>query len=225
MKSKLFIIILIILFSGLEAESQTRDRMTVSGIVTAFNKYPLIKVEVVALKTGEIAYTDSIGRFLIQCFNKDALYLSASGFKNRKVKVKVKVKNNDIYLIDLVYQDNIANFYDAVHNGHIAEYVLQQAIIEDQKKNEKDYSRYNTIYELIQSEISKVRVSGTGVINMKRTSIGNQNVLFVVDDVVVREISMIAPYSVKSIQFADDAASKARYGVDGANGVLKIELK
>ena len=49
--------------------------------------------------------------------------------------------------------------------------------------------------------------------------------LFVVNNVPTSNISGISPYDVKSITVLKDAASCAIYGIQGANGVILIELK
>ena len=46
-----------------------------------------------------------------------------------------------------------------------------------------------------------------------------------VNNVPVSDVSSISPYDVKSISVLKDAASCAIYGIQGANGVILIELK
>ncbi len=221
MKAKLYFILTILLLfvSGIESKSQ--DRMTVSGTVTFVKSIPLNKVKILASKSGEISYTDSLGRFNLKCFKKDILIISASGFE----KKNVKVGKQSTYIVNLLYKNNPTNFKDAVSNGHISENALQQAINSGQRKNGKDYSTYSSIYELISSEIYDVRVSGSTVCNKKIVSMNsNPQVLYVVDGKVVADISFVAPADVKTIEFADDV-STTMWGMQGANGVLKITLK
>lgn len=221
MKAKLYftLTILLLFVSGIESKSQ--DRMTVSGTVTFVKSIPLNKVKILASKSGEISYTDSLGRFNIKCLKKDILIISASGFE----KKNVKVGKQSTYIVNLLYKNNPTNFKDAVSNGHISENALQQAINSGQRKNGKDYSTYSSIYELISSEIYDVRVSGSTVYNKKIVSLNsNPQVLYVVDGKVVADISFVAPADVKTIEFVDDV-STTMWGMQGANGVLKITLK
>lgn len=221
MKSKLFYIIslLIIFIIGFEARAQ--EIKSVSGIVTSFKKIPLKKVKVNALKSGKIVFTDSIGWFVIQSFKKDVLIVSASGFKERKIRVG---KQNS-YTIDLPFIDNVTNFNDATNNGHISEATLQKAIQSNQLKNVKDYSKYNSIYDLIASEIYDVTVKGNVVYNKEVRSLNsNPQVLYVVDNKIVSDISFVNPTYIKAIEFIDDVGA-TMYGLSGANGVLKITLK
>jgi hypothetical protein len=209
----------LVLVSLVEAKSQ--EKKPVTGIVTTSHKFPLNKVTVAASKSGEVSSTDSLGRFSLNCFEKDVLTVSASGFENRKIRVS----KQKTYIIDLQYKDNVANFNDAVNGGHINEDVLRKAISLNELKTGKDYSTYNSIYELIASEVYAVRVNGTNIINKKVRSLNaNPQVLYVVDGKVVSDISFVIPADVDKIEFIDDVRS-SMWGVQGANGVLKITLK
>jgi TonB-dependent starch-binding outer membrane protein SusC len=221
MKTKLYLILSILLLLVFGIESKSQDKIMVSGTVTFFKNVPLNKVKVLAFKSGESTYTDSLGRFNLISFKKDILIVSASGFEKRNVKVG----RQDKYIINLDYTNNPTNFKDAVSNGHISENVLQQAINSGQQKKGKDYSTYSSIFELISSEIYDVRVTGSIVYNKKIKSLNsNPQVLYVVDGKVVADISFVAPADVKTIEFVDDV-SATMWGMQGANGVLKITLK
>jgi hypothetical protein len=166
-------------------------------------------------------YTDSSGVFSIRCAPKDLLAVSAAGFRERKIKTG----NEEFYKVDLSYTDNETNFRAATGKGHISAEKLRNSIMTRASGNEKDYSRYKSIYELISSEIYNVRVKGTSVVNTKvRSFDASPQVLFVVDGVIVSDISYINPDYVKDIEFIDDVGTTL-YGSKGANGVLKITLK
>ena len=221
MKSKLISIfsMFVVLIIGFEAVAQVTK--PVSGIVTTFKQIPLNKVKVIAVKSGKVAYTDSKGWFVLESFEKDILNVSASGFEDRKIRVG----KQNIYTIDLLYKDNVDNFNNAISNGHITENALRQAINTEKLKNVKDYSTYNSIYELISSEIYEVSVKGNTVYNKKIRSLNsNPQVLYVVDGKVVSDISFVMPAYISKIEFIDDVGA-TMWGVQGANGVLKITLK
>jgi hypothetical protein len=218
-KSGLIIAVILILFSTIEAISQ--ENIEVSGIVSCFNQIPLNNVKVAAVKSGAVTYTDSIGRFSLKCLDKDVLLFSAAGFENRKVKFG---KDRTI-VTDLMYKDNPANFNEAVSKRHIEEDVLRKSIEDYKLKNVKDFSKYNSIYELISSELYDVSVKGTSVYNKKiRSMDANPQVLYVVDEKITSDISYVNPTYVKSIEFIDDVGA-TMYGSKGANGVIKITLK
>ena len=220
MKTRLIVILsaLFLLFFISEAISQ--EKITVSGKV-CYGAVPLNNVYVRAMNSDEFTHTDTLGRFSLKSLENDALTITASGFEAKKLKVK-KLKED---AIELEFRNNPENFNKAVNNGHISENALQKAILQIQKKNEKDYSIYQSIYQLISSEVYEVTVTGTTVLNKKRRSTdGDPKVLFVVDGKIVSDISFVNPNSVKAIEFIDDAGA-TMWGVQGGNGVLKITLK
>ena len=221
MKPKIYFILSILLLLVFGIESKSQDKIKVSGTVTFFKTIPLNKVKVQALNSGESTLTDSLGHFNLNGFKKDVLIILASGFE----KKNVKVGRQNSFVINLDYKNNPTNFKEAVSNGHISENALQQAINSGQQKKGKDYSTYSSIFELISSEIYDVRVTGSIVYNKKINSLNsNPQVLYVVDGKVVADISFVAPADVKTIEFVDDVSS-TMWGMQGANGVLKITLK
>ena len=221
MKIKIVVSVSLIIMIFFDCMAYAQDLRTVSGIVSSFKTIPLNNVKIDALKAGETSFTDSSGMFSIKCYSNDVLKVAASGFGEKKVKTR----KESVYKIDLVYNDNINNFNDAVSNGHISSELLKNAILKEELKNAKDYSKYKSIYELIASEIYSVTVDGNLVYNKKIKSLdGTPEVLIVVDDKIVRDISYINPAYVKSVEFVEDVGA-TMYGSMGANGVLKITLK
>jgi hypothetical protein len=220
MKIKNIIPVILIILTIIN-EANAQDFKLVSGKITSFKTIRLNKIKVTAEKSGEVVFTDSLGRYSIKCSDKDVLRASASGFDERKVKIG----KGSIYDIDLTYNDNVKNFNDAVSHGHISAEVLKEAIMREESKNTKDYSNYKSIYELIASEIYDVKVNGTVILNKKVKSFDSTpEVLLVVDEKIVRDISYINPNYVKSIEFVEDVGA-TMYGSMAANGVLKITLK
>lgn len=201
-------------------ESSSQEKIIYSGIVTSM-RVPLNKVKIQALNSGESAVTDSLGRFKLNGFKKDILEVSASGFEQKRVKVG----RQTTLAISLLFRNDPENVNDAVSNRHISEKALSEAISQTQTKKGKDYSTYQSIYELISSEIYNVTVEGSIIYNKKNVSLTSEpRVLCVVDGKVVRDISFIVPSNVKSIEFIDDVGASL-WGVQGANGVLSITLK
>ncbi|MFZ2340335.1 MAG: hypothetical protein WAW07_11525 [Bacteroidales bacterium] len=219
MKTRSVLILLIIVFSSGIIYSQEKIRVT--GVVTSFKTIPLRNVSILSSRTGDTATTDSAGIFSVQCMKKDVLRVSASGFIPRKQKIK----GVSVYKIDLVYRDDPANFNEAVNNGHISERVLRDALTSGTGTQVKDYSKYKSVYEAIAGEIYNVRVNGNMIVNTKLRSFDRTpEVLLVVDDKIVSDISFIGTEYIQSIEFIDDVGT-ALYGSMGANGVLKIKLK
>ena len=89
-----------------------------------------------------------------------------------------------------------------------------------------DTQLYRDIYEMIEGKCAGVEVEGNKVrIRGAGSRSGGGDPLFVVNGVPMSNVSSISPYDVKSITVLKDAASCAIYGVQGANGVILIDLK
>lgn len=198
-----------------------QDLVTIKGKVVTFDEIPINKAEVTAKKSGQKVFTDSLGRFTIDCDKKDKIFVNAEGFD----RVSVKVKKYEGENINLVYSNEENSFKKATENGHVSEELLQNAIETNPLKGEKDYSRYTSIYDIIDDEIYTVRVNGTSITTTKPTSFtSSQEVLLVVDGTIVSDISFITPMNVKSIKHLEGPEA-AKYGSRGGNGVIEITLK
>jgi len=221
MRAKYLSSFLTVSFLFLAYLAAAQDSVSITGIVTTAEKFPLNKVKIVVDKSKNVAFSDSSGLFSISCQEKDVLVFSAKGFRDKKLKPGKQIN----YKVDLTYIDTDAAYNNAIINGHISEAELQKVIQEKEAKNAKDYSKYNSIFELVSSEIYDVRVTGGAVyLKATRSMNSNQQVLYVVDDKITPDISYISPLYVKSIEFIDDVGA-SQWGSKGANGVLKIYLK
>jgi len=221
MKSRIIkvIFIILVLIKGYGACAQ--ENKIIRGKVTTFGVIPLNNVEFTASKSGEVAHSDSLGLFSISCSEKDIIKISASGFDG----IRIKARKFNSSFIDLVYSNNQTSFADATKNGHISKELLEEAINKYPLKGEKDYSKYNNIYDLINCEIYNVNVSGQSVTTTKRNSFSlSQEVLYVVDGIIVLDISFVLPFNIKSIRYVDGPEA-SKYGSRGANGAIEITLK
>jgi hypothetical protein len=213
------IVVLMVLLPVFDTVAQ--EYKNVSGVVTTFRNYPVYNVKVVSAKTGETVYTDSLGTFSVKSVKEDRLSVSASGFEKREVEVKRK----NVYEVDLVYIDNESNFRKATEGGHISADALRKAMNESVIANKKDFAKYNSIYELVSGEVYNVRVNGKSILSTKvRSFDSSPEVLLVVNDRIVSDISYVEPGWVRSIELVDDVRA-SMYGSMGANGVLRIILK
>jgi len=76
-------------------------------------------------------------------------------------------------------------------------------------KEEKIIQNNKSRYELISGEIYNVRVKGASIVNIKLRSFDpNLQVLYVVDDVIVSDISYLAPDYVNAVEFINDVGAQ-----------------
>ena len=214
-------ILTIILAIGLSGSVKGQNSTVISGIVTTYNIFPLNKVLIKSLNTGATEQSDSLGHFTINCATKDNLLFSASGFDDKSIKIRKSEKMS----INLVYSNRQTSFNDAVRENHITAEDLQRGINGDGLKRVKDYSKYTSIFQLINSEIFNVKVVGTAVYGKKVQSFSlTSQVMYILDDMVVTDISTILPSEVKTIKYIDGVGASF-YGSSAANGVILIYLK
>jgi outer membrane receptor for ferrienterochelin and colicin len=85
---------------------------------------------------------------------------------------------------------------------------------------------FNNIYEYIDGRLSGVRVINNNqiVVRGTNTMTGSTDPLFVVDGVIVYDISFVNPNEVKRLDLLNGAAASI-YGSESANGVIQIITK
>ena len=95
---------------------------------------------------------------------------------------------------------------------------------------EADKSGYITIYDYLEGRVPGVKVVKNGATTASVYIRGINSVnsstepLFVVDGIMVNDISYLNPRDVKSVTVLKDASASI-YGVRGGNGVILIKLK
>lgn len=219
---KIFIILSLI--SGLTYLGIAQDK--VNGRITAFNKYGLNNVEIIAKKSKQTVFSDSIGNFSIKCSKNETLKFNAKGFYGAQIKSNEQ-KN---LKINLIFQGNSNAKNIAVSNNHIKLSDLEYAINNLSDEN-NSHSNYQNIIDLIQSVYPSASINKSGYpIKIYLNSRGpnsltsGEEALIVVDKIITENITDISPTQVKKITVLL-GADASYYGVRGGNGVIEIELK
>ena len=216
---------LIILITCFYLSVQAQER-NISGKITAFNTYPLKQVTVSAKKAKTTILTDSLGNFQISCKNSDQLKIAASGFRQQVIKLS----DENILNINMIFNDNTSSFKSAVANKHISEIDLSFAV-ENLMQENNDYSRYQSVFDLIQSKYPLAKViENNGFNRIYLTSQGPNSIeagsqaLIIVDGIATENISSIQPVQVAQFRVIT-GVDASLYGTRGGNGVVEIELK
>jgi len=210
------------LFLAATAVGQTR---VVHGVLTAYNKYPVANIEVMAKKSKATTVSDSLGNFSIVCKEKDVLKMKPETFKMISRSVN---KNTDTIKINLVFMDSKKNRDLAVGYGYMEKEDLTFAADHMQQEN-NEYCNFSNIYELLKGKFPGVQVDGTSgsyrVFVRGSQSINASNeVLFIVDGSPSGNVSSLHPCNIKSIDVIKDGMT-SMYGARGANGVILVETK
>lgn len=220
---KSFLLILSALLLTLQLNSQTR---AVRGELTAFNKYPVANVEVTAKKAKTSVTSDENGEFLLVCKEKDVIVIKSEVFAPMNARVNSKTETLSL---NLIFRDTPSNREVATGKGYLKEDQLTYALANLEFEN-NDFCNYTDVMSLIRGKFSGVEVNntdsgGVGVFVRGAKSLeGSNEALYVVDGMVVSDISFVIPCQMKSITVLKDGAA-AMYGARGANGVVVIETK
>jgi len=193
------------------------QKKVVCGRVTAFDKYVLQGVEVVARKSKNRVKTNEEGIYCVQCEKNDKLKFKARAFYNETIKVE----GIDSANVDMVFIESDRNKKLATGLGYIDKEDLTYAISNLSGDN-VDYSSYSDIYEILQARVPGVDVVGRQIrIRGSYNTSKNSQPLFVVDGIYVNGIADIHPSDIQSINVIKDGAA-AMYGSRGANGVIVV---
>ncbi|WP_346857549.1 TonB-dependent receptor plug domain-containing protein [uncultured Draconibacterium sp.] len=215
----------IIFFCFLIASNVHAQDRSIQGKVTTFESIPLFGVEVQVKSTKQLVKTDSLGRFVVNCNNKDRLSFFAHGFNKQNVTLKEKTK---FVAVNLHLKPGEKGKAYAIGYGHVLEEDKLSAIT-SLRDDHDNFSKYVDMYDLIEGRFSGVQVDGTQIIIRGRNNMGStsSNAALIVIDGIVRDertLSSLPPSTVKSIDILKDGGS-AIYGASGANGVVLIETK
>lgn len=132
-----------ILFITATSFSQTR---VVQGVLTAFNKYPVTNIEVMAKKSKATTVSDSLGNFSIVCNEKDQINIKPETFKTTSRKIDKHTP--DTLRINLVFMDSKKNRDLAVGYGYMKKEDLTYAVDYLQQEN-NEYCNFPNVYELL----------------------------------------------------------------------------
>ncbi len=221
MKSISFVAAL--LFIALSSAAQTR---VVNGVLTAYNKYPVTNIEVIAKKSKSTTVSDSLGNFSIVCNEKDQIKIKPETFK--MVMRKIDKHSPDTLRINLVFMDSKKNRDIAIGYGYMKKEDLTFAAENMQQEN-NEYCNFTNIYELLKGKFPGVTVDGASgsyrIFIRGAQSINSSNeVLFVVDGTSGAYVDGLNPCNIKSISVIKDGMT-AMYGTRGSNGVILVETK
>jgi len=202
--------------------SQSR---VIHGVLTAYNKYPVANIEVVAKKSKSSTVSDTLGNFSIVCNERDQIKIKAETFKTVSRKVD---KKTDTLRINLVFMDSKKNREMAVGYGYMKKEDLTFAAEHMQQEN-NEYCNFPNVYELLKGKFPGVTVDGTSgtyrvFIRGTQSIAGSNEVLFVLDGTTGANVSGLNPCNIKSIEVIKDGMA-AMYGTRGSNGVIIIETK
>jgi len=217
---KIALILAVLLNTAILNAQETGVRIVYGKAVT-LGQLPVRGLSVRSEISGSKTSTDSLGRFMIACAEKDVLVFEGDLFN--ATRKKVKSKNKDSIVVNMTFPLSEENVDVAIAYGYISEKNRVTAISRLPKG--KDYCRYTNMLDLLSENFTSLSINGNCVtIRGNETFNGPQCALLIVDGHEVQSLDYITPCDVKDITVQKDG-STAIYGSRGGNGAVIITLK
>jgi len=212
------------------SEGQTKQRISIRGLVTDEKGEPLPGVTIIIRGTIQGTITNRVGRYSITNITDDAtLQFSFVGMIEREIAVANRSTINVTMTMDVIgLEEVIAVGYGTQERQDVS------AAISKIKSRQIEKRVLSNLDEAMVGQMSGIRFQqASGVPGQKslitirgRNSIGNSSEpLYVVDGIAIDDLNRINMFDVESVQVLKDAASVSIYGARGANGVILVTTK
>lgn len=215
----------LVLLLGLELQAQ----ITVSGTVTAGDTgEPLLGVNILVEGTSTGTITDLDGQFELKVPNEESrLVLSYVGYQTLTLPINGRTVLQVILENDNVLEEVVVVGYGLQRKSDLTGSISSLDAAEIQRIPS------GNVEQALQGKVAGVQVTpasgrpGAGAI-VRIRGIGTFNdasPLYVVDGMLLNDISFLAPDDIESLEVLKDASATAIYGSRGANGVIIITTK
>ncbi|MEP5271440.1 SusC/RagA family TonB-linked outer membrane protein, partial [Maribacter dokdonensis] len=199
----------------------------INGTILDENGTPLPGASVVIKGTSTGTQTDLDGNFTIEAASTDVLIISYIGYLKQEVTVNNQTTINILMNVD----SNVLDEVVVVGYGTQNKYMVTGAISTVSSDDLVKLPTTNAV-EALQGKASGLTIISGGTPGSEPTvrirgigTLGNNNPVYVVDDIVVTDISSLSANDIESISVLKDASTTAVYGSLGANGVIVIKTK
>jgi len=202
--------------------SQTRK---ISGTVLSFNKYPLKNITVKAKKAKTEVITDEEGKFEIEVKKNDVIRINESVFLEHVQKI---TKEDESLKINLIFENSGKNIDKAEDAAYLSREDLEYGLEYLYHEN-NIFNNFVDVYDAIRYVLPATKIiyenGRKGILIRGHTTIeGSNTALFLVDGVLVDDVSFINPADIISITKLNPSAT-ALYGSRGANGIISIRTR
>jgi TonB-linked SusC/RagA family outer membrane protein len=222
---KIFGVSVLALFMCVAANAQQQQ---VSGTVRDQSGTPMPGVNVLLKGTTFGTSTDSNGKFVLQAAPVDVLEVSFIGYKSQQIQVGNQTS------FDITVEEDLTTLSEVIVVGYGEQKKVLNTGANLQVKGE-DIQKLSTnnVLQALQGQTPGVQITTTSgqpgsnirVVIRGQGTINGAGPLYVVDGVLMGDISFLSPSDIESIDVLKDAASAAIYGSQGANGVILVTTK
>lgn len=220
---------IIFLFIIILLESVYGQKSTITGKVQDSINNPVAGASVIIKGTRKGTTTDGNGNYSINAPTNASLIFSSIGMDVQSIPIEgrtilnVHMKNSNNNLTDVVVIG-----YGAVKKRNLIGSVasISEKDIQDRPITRIDQALAGQMPGVQVQSISgapgaavQIRVRGLASIS------GSNDPIYVLDGVIIDDLSSLDPNNIKSIDILKDASSAAIYGARGSNGVVLITTK
>jgi TonB-linked SusC/RagA family outer membrane protein len=212
---------------GLSSSAQIR---TVKGTVTTTDTKETLPGATIQVKgTTEGAVTDIDGNYTVKISQaKVVLIFSYIGYKTKEVEVTVQLKVD----VELEPQKTTLDEVVVIGYGSVRKSDLSGSVGTVKSDDITKITALNPVQSL-QGNVTGVQVTSTSGTPGENPAVrirgvgtfGNSNPIYVVDGVIVDDISFLNSNDITSMEVLKDASASAIYGSRGANGVIMVTTK
>ncbi|MBZ0241773.1 MAG: SusC/RagA family TonB-linked outer membrane protein, partial [Bacteroidales bacterium] len=223
---KLMVIGLLILLSGHQLLAQNR----VSGTVTASdNKETLPGVNIIIKGTTRGTTTDIDGNYVLEVFPEDELLqYSFTGYETFETAIAGRSKID----VELQAISELLDEIVIIGYGTVRKSDLTGAVSSIKAEEISKITSVNP-QQALQGKVAGVHVTsnsgapGAGVVVRVRGvgTFNNSSPIYVVDGMILDDISFLNSADIVSMEVLKDASATAIYGSRGANGVILVQTK
>jgi TonB-linked SusC/RagA family outer membrane protein len=216
-------------FIGISLTSNAQQRI-ITGKVTASDSHetlPGATVQVKGTTTGTV--TDIDGKYSIKVSDTKAVLLfSFIGYTNQEVEVKSQNTINVVLEVSRKLLDEVV----VIGYGSVKKSDLSGSVGTVKAKDITKITSMNPVQSL-QGVVTGVQITSTSGTpgqspNVKIRGVGtfnNTQPIYVVDGIIVDDISFLNASDISSMEVLKDASASAIYGSRGANGVIMVTTK
>jgi TonB-dependent SusC/RagA subfamily outer membrane receptor len=231
MKIKLILLILVssLCINSITAQKSNK-KVTITGTVLNASRVPIVNAIVMIDDQKTNSMTDANGNYKVKVKPtalKIGIFTFGSGTFEDSIKGRTRIDFNfGTTRTQQTTDQTIAPGEQGVNTGYgvVKEKNLTTNVNKIDGTNKK-YATYHSISEMIQREVSGVKVDGSSVIIQgSKDFFGSVPALIVVDGVSSYELPDILPSSVKSIEVLKGTAASI-YGSRGYGGAIIIKTK
>ncbi len=219
---------LIFSLAALPYSALIAQNTTITGTVTAADggTLPGATVQIKGTTVGTI--TDINGRYTIEAAPEDVLVVSFVGYTTKEIMVGSKTTVDFIMEPDIMAIEEIV----VIGYGTVQKSDLTGAV-SSIKSEDLVKVQSNNVLQSLQGKVAGVQVSSASgepgqspIVRIRgQGTFNNANPIYVVDGVILDDISYLNSSDIASMEVLKDASATAIYGSRGANGVFIITTK